>query len=166
MKAQKYLLKGHTDILALVAEQSSEEKKIEDIPSMRDYSEVFPEDLLVLQLHRQVKLQINLTPGAALSARAPYIPEPSDLPEPSTRLPELLDKGFIRPSSSPRGALVPFVKKKDRTFLICIDYLELNKVTIKNRYPLPCIDDLFDQLYGSSFYSKIYLRSGYDQLGV
>ncbi|KAI3754853.1 hypothetical protein L1987_54645 [Smallanthus sonchifolius] len=160
------LLKGHTDILALIAEQSSEEKKIEDIPSVRDYPKVFPEDLPSLHLHRQVKLQIDLTPGAAPIALARYILAPSELPEPSTRLPKLLDKGFIRPSSSPRGALVPFVKKKDMTFRMCIDYRELNKVTIKNRYPLPRIDDLLDQLQGSSFYSKIDLRSGYHQLRV
>ncbi|GJZ08684.1 putative reverse transcriptase domain-containing protein [Tanacetum coccineum] len=82
----------------------------------------------------------------------------------STQLQELSDKGFIRPSSSPWGALVLFVKKKDGSFLMCIDYHELNKLTVKNRYPLPRIDDLFDQLQGSSVYSKIDLRSGYHQL--
>ena len=84
----------------------------------------------------------------------------------SNQLQELLDKGFIRPSFSPWGAPVLFVKKKDGTFRMCIDYRELNKLTIKNRYPLPRIDDLFDQLQGSSFYSKIDLRSGYHQLRV
>ncbi|KAJ0954354.1 putative nucleotidyltransferase, Ribonuclease H [Helianthus annuus] len=84
----------------------------------------------------------------------------------STQLQELLDKGFIRPSFSPWGAPVLFVKKKDGSFRMCIDYRELNKLTIKNRYPLPRIDDLFDQLQGSSFYSKIDLRSGYHQLRI
>ncbi|KAD7478333.1 hypothetical protein E3N88_01469 [Mikania micrantha] len=84
----------------------------------------------------------------------------------SNQLQELLDKGFIRPSFSPWGAPVLFVKKKDGTFIMCIDYRELNKLTVKNRYPLPRIDDLFDQLQGSSFYSKIDLRSGYHQLRV
>ncbi|KAI3745512.1 hypothetical protein L1987_58626 [Smallanthus sonchifolius] len=166
MKAQKCLRKGHTAILALVAEQPSEEKKINDIPIIRDYPEVFPEDLPGLPPHRQVEFQIDLAPGAAPVARAPYRLAPCELQELSAELQELLDKGFIRPSSSPWGALVLFVKKKHVTFRMCIDYRELNKVTIKNRYPLPCIDDLFDQLQGSSFYSKIDLRSDYHQLRV
>ena len=82
------------------------------------------------------------------------------------QLRELQDKGFIRPSSSPWGAPVLFVKKKDGSFRMCIDYRELNKLTIKNRYPLPRIDDLFDQLQGSQYFSKIDLRSGYHQLRV
>nr|GFB39247.1 putative reverse transcriptase domain-containing protein [Tanacetum cinerariifolium] len=84
----------------------------------------------------------------------------------SKQLKELSDKGFIRPSSSPWGAPVLFVKKKDGSFWMCIDYRELNRLTVKNRYPLPRIDDLFDQLQGSSVYSKIDLRSGYHQLRV
>ncbi|KAI3794785.1 hypothetical protein L1987_37424 [Smallanthus sonchifolius] len=166
MKARKCLCKGHTAILALVADKSTEGKKLEDIPIVREFPEVFPEDLPGLPPHRQVEFQIDLTPGAAPIARAPYRLAPSELQELSTQLQELLDKGFIRPSSSPWGAPVLFVKKKDGTFRMCIDYRELNKVTVKNRYPLPCIDDLFDQLQGSSFYSKIDLRSGYHQLRV
>ncbi|KAI3806831.1 hypothetical protein L1987_22746 [Smallanthus sonchifolius] len=166
MKAQKCLRKGHTAILALVADKSTEEKKLEDIPIVREFPEVFPEDLPGLPPHRQVEFQIDLTPGAAPIARAPYRLAPSELQELSTQLQELLDKGFIRPSSSPCGAPVLFVKKKDGTFRMCIDYRELNNVTVKNRYPLPRIDDLFDQLQGSSFYSKIDLRSGYHQLRV
>ncbi|GKF97189.1 putative reverse transcriptase domain-containing protein, partial [Tanacetum coccineum] len=84
----------------------------------------------------------------------------------SDQLQELIDKGFIRLSSSPWGALVLFVKKKDGSFWMCIDYRELNKLTVKNRYPLPRIDDLFDQLQGSSIYSKIDMRSGYHKLRV
>ncbi|GJV83158.1 putative reverse transcriptase domain-containing protein [Tanacetum coccineum] len=99
-------------------------------------------------------------------ARAPYRLAPSELQELSTQLQELSDKGFIRPSSSPWGAPVLFVKKKDGSFQMCIDYRELNKLTVKNRYPLPRIDDLFDQLQGSRVYSKIDLRSGYQQLRV
>ncbi|KAI3762990.1 hypothetical protein L1987_53435 [Smallanthus sonchifolius] len=166
MKAQKCLRKGHTVILALVAEQSSEEKKIDDIPIVRNYPEVFPEDLPSQPPYRQVEFQIDLAPGAAPIARAPYRLAPSELQELATQLQDLLDKGFIRPSSSPWGAPVLFVKKKDGTFRMCIDYRELNKVTIKNRYPLPRIDDLFDQLQGSRFYSKIDLRSDYHQLRV
>ncbi|GJU08014.1 putative reverse transcriptase domain-containing protein [Tanacetum coccineum] len=107
---------------------------------VRDFPDVFLEDLLGLPLTRQVELQIDLIPGAA--------------------------PRFIRPSSSPWGAPVLFVKKKDGSFRMCIDYRELNKLTVKNRYPLPRIDDLFDQLQGSSVYSKIDLRSGYHQLRV
>nr|GEV96211.1 putative reverse transcriptase domain-containing protein [Tanacetum cinerariifolium] len=102
--------------------------------------------------------------GAAPVVRAPYRLAPSEMKELAKQLQELLEKGFIRPSLSPCGAPVLFVKKKDRSFRMCIDYQELNKLTVKNRYPLPRIDDLFDQLQGSSIYSKIDLRTGYHQL--
>ncbi|GKE43481.1 putative reverse transcriptase domain-containing protein, partial [Tanacetum coccineum] len=124
------------------------------------------EDLPGLPPTRQVEFQIDLVPGAAPIARAPYRLAPSEMKELSEQLKELSDKGFIRPSSSPWGAPVLFVKKKDGSFRMCIDYQELNQLTVKNRYPLPRIDDLFDQLQGSSVYSKIDLRSGYHQLRV
>nr|GEY60917.1 putative reverse transcriptase domain-containing protein [Tanacetum cinerariifolium] len=114
----------------------------------------------------RVEFQIDLISGAAPVARAPYQLAPSEMKELSKQLQELFDKGFIRPSSSPWGAPVLFVKKKDGSFRMCIDYRELNKLTIKNRYPLTRIDDLFDQLQGSSVYSKIDLRSSYHQLRV
>ncbi|GJS24230.1 putative reverse transcriptase domain-containing protein [Tanacetum coccineum] len=113
-----------------------------------------------------VEFQIDLIPGVAPVARAPYRLAPSEMKELSDQLKELSDKGFIRLSSSPWGAPVLFVKKKDGSFRMCIDYQELNKLTVKNHYPLPRIDDLFDQLQGSSVYSKIDLRSGYHQLRV
>ncbi|GKB86209.1 putative reverse transcriptase domain-containing protein [Tanacetum coccineum] len=144
----------------------SEGKQIKDVPIVRDFPEVFPEDLPGLPPARPVEFQIDLIPGAAPVARAPYRLAPSEMKESSEQLQELSDKGFIRPSSSPRGAPVLFVKKKDGSFRMCIDYRELNKLTVKNRYPLPRIDDLFDQLQGSSIYSKIDLRSGYHQLRV
>ncbi|GJS32462.1 putative reverse transcriptase domain-containing protein [Tanacetum coccineum] len=144
----------------------SKEKRLEDVPTVRDFPEVFPEDLPGLPPIRQVEFQIDLVPGAAPVARAPYRLAPSKMEELSTQLQELSDKGFIRPSSSPWGASVLFVKKKDGSFRMCIDYRELNKLTVKNRYPLLRIDDLFDQLQGSSVYSKIDLRSGYHQLRV
>ncbi|GJY96425.1 putative reverse transcriptase domain-containing protein [Tanacetum coccineum] len=128
---------GETLIIrAQVMEKKSDEKRLEDIPVVREFSKVFLENL-------------------------PGLP-----PELSNQLQELADRGFIRPSTSPWGAPVLFVKKKDGSFRMCIDYRELNKLTIKNRYPLPRIDDLFDQLQGSSVYSKIDLRSGYHQLRV
>ncbi|GJX39169.1 reverse transcriptase domain-containing protein [Tanacetum coccineum] len=117
---------------------------------IQDFPEVFPEDLPGLPLARPVEFQIDLIPGAAPVARAPYRLAPSEMKELSEQLQELSDKGFIRPSSSPWGAPILFVKKKDGSFRMCIDYRELNKLTVKNRYPLPRIDDLFDQLQGSS----------------
>nr|GFB58971.1 putative reverse transcriptase domain-containing protein [Tanacetum cinerariifolium] len=115
---------------------------------------------------RQVEFRIDLVPGAAPVARAPYRLAPFEMKELAHQLQELTDKGFIRRSSSPWGAPFLFVKKKDGSFWMCIDYRELNKLMVKNRYPLPRIDDLFDQLQGSSVYSKIDLRLGYHQLRV
>ncbi|GJR65600.1 putative reverse transcriptase domain-containing protein [Tanacetum coccineum] len=169
-KTQKYLLKRHHVFLAHITtkenEDKSDKKRLEDVPIVRDFPKVFPEDLSGLPPTRQVEFQIDLMPGVAPVARAPYRLAPSEMKELSEQLQELSDKGFIRPSSSPWGAPVLFVKKKDGSFRMCIDYQELNKLTVKNRYPLPRIDDLFDQLQGSSVYSKIDLRSGYHQLRV
>ncbi|GJZ93184.1 hypothetical protein Tco_0665249 [Tanacetum coccineum] len=141
-------------------------KKQEEIVVVRDFPEVFPDDLSGLPPIREIEFQIELTPGAIPVAKSPYRLAPSELEELSGQLKELQDKGFIRPSLSPWGAPVLFVKKKDGSFRMCIDYRELNKLTVKNRYPLPRIDDLFDQLQGSQFFSKIDLRSGYHQLRV
>nr|GFC31958.1 putative reverse transcriptase domain-containing protein [Tanacetum cinerariifolium] len=105
-------------------------------------------------------------PGAAPVARAPYRLAPSGMKDLSGQLKELSEKGFIRHSSLPWGAPILFVKKNDGSFRMGIDYQELNRLTVKNRYPLPRIDDLFDQLQGSSVYSKIDPRSGYHQLRV
>ncbi|GKA29086.1 putative reverse transcriptase domain-containing protein [Tanacetum coccineum] len=149
-KTQKYLLKGCQVFLAHIttkkAEDKSKEKRLEDVPIVRDFLEVFFEDLLGIPPAHQVEFQINLIPGAAPVAWAPYRLAPSKMKELSEQLKELSDKGFIRPSSSPWGAPVLFVKKRDGSFRMCIDYRELNKLTMKNRYPLPKIDDLFDQL--------------------
>nr|GEV96668.1 putative reverse transcriptase domain-containing protein [Tanacetum cinerariifolium] len=142
------------------------ERRLEDMPVICKFPDVFPEDLPGHPPPRQVEFEIKLVPGAAPVARAPYRLAPSEMKELAKQLQELSDKGFIRPSSSPWGAPVLFVKKKDGTFRMCIDYRELKKLTIKNRYPLPRIDDLSDQLQGSSVYSKIDLRSGYHQLRV
>ncbi|GJY88637.1 putative reverse transcriptase domain-containing protein [Tanacetum coccineum] len=149
-----------------VMEKKSDEKRLEDIPVDKEFPEVFLENLPGLPPIRQVEFQIDLISGATPVARAPYRLAPSEMQELSNQLQELADRGFIRPSTSPWGAPVLFVKKKDGSFRMCIDYRELNKLTVKNRYPLPRIDDLFDQLQGSSVYSKIDLRSGYHQLRV
>ncbi|GKA36574.1 putative reverse transcriptase domain-containing protein [Tanacetum coccineum] len=169
-KTQKYLLKGCHVFLAHITEKmtedKSEEKRPEDVPVLQDFLEVFPEDLPGVPPTRRVEFQIELVPGAAPVAWAPYRLATSEMKELSDQLQELSDKGFIRPSSSPWGAPVLFVKKKDGSFRMCIDYKELNKLTVKNRYPLPRIDDLFDNLQGSSVYSKVDIRLGYHQLRV
>ncbi|GJR57403.1 putative reverse transcriptase domain-containing protein [Tanacetum coccineum] len=143
-KIQEYMLKGcpvfWANINTKETEDKFEKKRLEDVPIVQDFLDVFPEDLPGLPLTRQVEFQIDLIPGAAPVALAPYRLAPSEMKELSEQLKELSDKGFIRPSSSPWGAL--------------------------NRYSLPRIDDLFDQLQGSSVYSKIDLRSGYHQLRV
>nr|GEV83594.1 putative reverse transcriptase domain-containing protein [Tanacetum cinerariifolium] len=151
---------------AQVMEKKSDEKRLEDIPVVKEFLEIFPEDLPSLPLIRQIEFQINLILRAAPVARALNRLAPSEMQELSDQLQELEDRGFIRPSTSPWGALVLFVKKKDGSFRMCIDYRESNKLTIKNCYPLPMIDDLFNQLQGSSVYSKINLSSGYHQLRV
>ncbi|GJT09230.1 putative reverse transcriptase domain-containing protein [Tanacetum coccineum] len=153
-------------ISAKKEKDKSEGKQINDVPIVQDFPKVFPEDLPGLPPARPVEFQIDLILGAAPVARAPYRLAPSEVKELSKQLQELSDKGFIRPSSSPWGAPILFVKKKDGSFRMCIDYRELNKLTVKNRYPLPRIDDLFDQLQGSGIYSKIDLRSRYHQLRV
>ncbi|KAI3726792.1 hypothetical protein L1987_66598 [Smallanthus sonchifolius] len=167
MKARSYLKKHDTvAFLAHIVEKKSEGKKIQDVPIIKDYPEVFPDDLPGLPLIRQVEFRIDLVPGATPIAKSPYRLAPSEMKELSSQLQELLDKGFIRPSFSPWGAPILFVKKKDGSFRMCIDYRELNKLTVKNRYPLLRIDDLFDQLQGATCFSKIDLRSGYHQLRV
>ncbi|GJX54571.1 putative reverse transcriptase domain-containing protein [Tanacetum coccineum] len=143
-----------------------DEPKISDISVVREFVEVFPDDLKGLPPQRQVEFRIELIPGATPVAKSPYRLAPSEMQELSEQLKELQDKGFIRPSHSPWGAPVLFVKKKDGSMRMCIDYRELNKLTVKNRYPLPRIDDLFDQLQGARYFSKIDLRSGYHQLRV
>ncbi|GJR13552.1 putative reverse transcriptase domain-containing protein [Tanacetum coccineum] len=150
----------------LLMSVKASDKKQEEIVVVRDFPEVFPDDLSGLPPIREIEFRIELIPRATPVAKSPYRLAPSELEELSGQLKELQDKGFIRPSSSPWGAPVLFVKKKDGSFRMCIDYRELNKLTVKNRYPLPRIDDLFDQLQGSQFFSKIDLRSGYHQLRV
>nr|GEX63572.1 hypothetical protein [Tanacetum cinerariifolium] len=164
--ARKYIKRGSQLFIAQVMEKELAMKQLQDVPVICNFLEVFPDDLPGLPLPRQVEFKIELIPDAVAIARAPYRLAPSELKDLSYQLKELSKKGFIRPSSSPWGALVLFVKKKDGSFRMCIDYQELNKLTVKNRYPLPRIDDLFDQLQGSSMYSKINLRSSYHQLRI
>ncbi|GJV60471.1 putative reverse transcriptase domain-containing protein [Tanacetum coccineum] len=143
-----------------------DELKLEDIPNVRNFPSVFLEDLPGLPSFSEVEFRIDLVPEAMPIVKSPYRLAPTKMQELSNQLNELQDKGFVRPSSSPWGAPVLFVKKKDGSFRMCIDYRDLNKLTIKNRYPLPRIDDLFDQLQRSRYFSNIDLRSGYHQLRV
>nr|GEX98675.1 putative reverse transcriptase domain-containing protein [Tanacetum cinerariifolium] len=138
IKPRKYVERGCHLFMAHVMEKKPNEKRLEDVTVIRDFLEVFSEELPGLPPSRQVEFQIDLVPGAALVARAPYRLAPSEMKELS----------------------------KDGSLRMCIDYRELNKLTVKNRYPLSRIDDLFDQLQGSSVYSKIDLRSGYHQLRI
>nr|GEW10298.1 putative reverse transcriptase domain-containing protein [Tanacetum cinerariifolium] len=155
-KAQEYLSKGCDVFLAHITtkEAKSKEKRLEDVPIVIDFPKVFPKDLSGIPPARQIEFQINLVPGVATVARAPYRPAPSEMKELVEQLQELSDKGFIRPSSSPWGASVLFVKKKDGSFHMCIDYRELNKLTVKNRYHQlrVCEEDIlktaFRTLYG------------------
>ncbi|GJW93183.1 putative reverse transcriptase domain-containing protein [Tanacetum coccineum] len=142
----------------LLMSAKASDKKQEEIVMVRDFPEVFSDDLSGLPPLREIEFRIELTPRATPVAKSPYRLAPSELEELSGQLKELQDKGFIQPSSSPWGAPVLFVKKKDGSFRMCIDYRELNKLTVKNHYPLPRIDDLFGQLQGLQFFSKIDLR--------
>ncbi|GJY22481.1 reverse transcriptase domain-containing protein [Tanacetum coccineum] len=143
-----------------------DELRIRDIPVVQEFTDVFLEDLLGLPPQRQVEFRIDLVPGATPITKSPYRLAPWEMQELSRQLQELQDKGFIRPSHSPWGTPVLFVKKKDGYFRMCIDYRELNKITSKNCYPFLMIDDLFDQLQRACYFSKIDLRSGYHQLRV
>ncbi|GKB30703.1 hypothetical protein Tco_0870104 [Tanacetum coccineum] len=140
-----------------VIEKKSNEKQLEDIPVVKEFPDVFPEDLPGLPPVLQVEFKIDLIPGAAPVARAPYRLAPSEMQELSNQLQELADRGFIQLSTLPWGALVLYVKKKDGSFRMCIDYRELNKLTVKNRYPLPRIYDLFDQIQDYDYEIRYHL---------
>ncbi|KAL4026395.1 hypothetical protein IC575_014824 [Cucumis melo] len=144
IRASKLLSQGTWGILASVVDTREVDVSLSSEPVVRDYPDVFPEELPGLPPHKEVEFAIELEPGTVPISRAPYRMAPAELKELKVQLQELLDKGFIRPSVSPWGAPVLFVNKKDGSMRLCIDYRELNKVTVKNRYPLPRIDDLFD----------------------
>ena len=135
-------------------------------PIVCDFPDVFPDELPGLPPVREIEFKIDLIPGTNPISIPPYRLAPAELEELRKQIDELKEKGFIRDSSSPWGAPALFVPKKDGSMRMCIDYRKLNRVTIKNKYPLPRIDDLFDQLRGSKYFSKIDLRSGYHQLRI
>jgi len=136
------------------------------IPVVHEFADVFPDEVPGLPPNREVEFSIDLVPGTAPVSMAPYCMALAELVELKKQIEELMAKQFIRPCTSPWGAPVLLVKKKDGSSRLCVDYRQLNKMTIKNKYPLPRIDDLMDQLHGSSVFSKIDLRSGYHKILV
>lgn len=166
VKACNLIRKGCRGYLCSVLEGQGMNENIDVIPVVHEFPDVFPEELPGQLIEREIEFIIEVAPGTQPISKTPYRMSPAEMKELKVQLQDLLDKGFIRPSVSPWGAPVLFVKKKDGTLRLCIDYRELNKVTIKNKYPLPRIDDLFDQLQGAQVFSKIDLRSGYHQLKV
>jgi hypothetical protein len=140
-------------------------KSIANIPIVCEFPDVFLDDLPGLPPDRDVEFKIELLPGTAPISRRPYWMPSNELAELKVELNELLKKGLIRPSSSPWGCPAIFVKK-DQSLRMCVDYRPLNAVTIKNKYPLPCINILFDQLSKANIFSKIDLRSGYHQIKI
>ncbi|KAL8088870.1 hypothetical protein AgCh_038582 [Apium graveolens] len=166
IQAKKLLRQGCEHFFAYVINRSQEPAKLEDIPVVSEFPDVFPNELPGLPPDREIEFAIDLAPGTEPVSKAPYRMAPVEMKELAKKLQELLEKGVIRPSVSPWGAPVLFVKKKDGSMRLCIDYRELNKLTIKNKYPLPIIDDLFDQLKRAKYFSKIDLRSGYHQLKI
>jgi hypothetical protein len=141
-------------------------KEIEKIPLVCEFPDVFPEELTELPPERDVKFVIELMPGAGPVAKSLYRMLSDGLDELKKQLKKLLEQGFIRPSASPWGSPVLFLEKKDGTKRMCIDYRTLNSMTIKNKYPLPRIEDLLDWLKRAKFFSKIDLRSGYHQMKI
>jgi hypothetical protein len=165
LEMRKYCRKGCPLYAIQVSETIEGDKPIlEDHPTLKEYRDVFPEEVPSLPPRRDIDFSIELAPGAVPVSRTPYHMSTPELVELKLQLKEMMDKGYIRPNVSRWGAPVLFVKKKDDTLRLYIDYRQLNKATIKNKYPLPRIDDLFDQLGGTSIFSKINLRSGYHQV--
>jgi hypothetical protein len=142
------------------------ERRLEDIHVVREFPDVFPDDLPGMPPKRAIEFKIELQPGTAPISKAPYKMSREELTELKIQLKDLLDKDFIHPSSSPWGCPALFVSKKDKGLHLCVDYRPLNAVTIKNKYPLPRIDILFDQLAGAQVFSKIDLHSGYHKIKI
>ncbi|XP_050908554.1 uncharacterized protein LOC127122224 [Lathyrus oleraceus] len=161
-----FLFENEKSVLLVLTKEPSDNLSVTQIPVVCEFPEVFPEDVTSLPPEREVEFSIDLIPGMAPISVSPYRMAPLELRKLKNQLEELLTKHFIQPSVSPWGAPVLLVKKKDGSTRLCIDYLQLNKVTIKNKYPLPRIDDLLDRLKGACVFSKIDLRSSYHQIRV
>nr|GFD31617.1 putative reverse transcriptase domain, aspartic peptidase domain protein [Tanacetum cinerariifolium] len=166
LQARTLLSHGCEGFLATIHDATLDVPSIHGQPIVSEFSDVFPDELPGIPPVREVEFNIELIPGAEPISKNPYRMAPIELKELKDQLQELLERSCIRPSVSPWGAPVLFVKKKDGSMRLCIDYHELNKITIRNHYPLPRIEDLFDQLQGAMHFSKIDLWSGYHQLQV
>jgi hypothetical protein len=142
------------------------ERKLEDIHVVREFPDVFPDDLLGMPPKRAIEFKIELQPGRALIAKAPYKMTPIELAELKIQLQDLQDKGFICPSSSPWGCSALFISKKDKDLRLRVDYQPLNVAIIKKKYPLSHTDILFDQLARAQVFSKIDLYSDYHQIKI
>ncbi|XP_075521380.1 uncharacterized protein LOC142554602 [Primulina tabacum] len=165
-EAQAIIKIGGKGFLAYLINKPHDQLKVSEISVVQNFPEVFPEEINSLPPQREIEFSIELSPGAMPKSKTPYRMAPAKLKELKIQLQELVDRNYIQPSSSPWGAPMLFVKKKDGTLRLCIDYRDLNNVTIKNKYPLPRIDELFDALQGSKVYSKLDLRQGYYQLRI
>ncbi|KAL0454568.1 UNVERIFIED_CONTAM: Transposon Ty3-G Gag-Pol polyprotein, partial [Sesamum latifolium] len=165
-RALRAIKKGCEALLAFIIDARVGPTKLEDIPIVREFPDVFPDDLPGPPPDREIEFEVSLVPRVTPVSKTPYRMAPAELRELKKQLQELMHKKLIRPSVSPWGAPVLFVKKTDGSLRLCIDYREFNKLTVKNKYPLPRIDDLFDQLKGAQVFSKIDLRSGYHQLRI
>jgi hypothetical protein len=142
------------------------ELKLKDIHVIREYLDIFPDELAGVPPESAIEFKIELQPSTAPVAKTPYKMPPVEMKELKVQLQGLLDKGYIHPSTPPWGCSTLFIEKKDKEFCLCMDYQSLNAVIIKNKYPLPHIDILFDQLEGAQVFSKIDLRSGYHQIKI
>ena len=158
LQAKALLAKGCDGFLAHVVDTMQSSPNIEDIMIVRKFIDVFPEEFPGIVPDREIEFTIELVPGTSPISIYPYHMAPSELLELKLQLSDYLDNGFIRPSMLPWGVPMLFVKKKNGSLRMCIDYRQLNKWTVRNKYPLPRIDDLFDQLQGASVFSKIDLR--------
>ncbi|XP_061376293.1 uncharacterized protein LOC133318320 [Gastrolobium bilobum] len=166
LQVRKELLRGAEGYLLLIESENTVDTQLQNIHVVSEFVEVFPDEIPRLPPHREIEFPIELLPGVGPISIAPYRMAPLELRELKKQIEELLSKEFIRPSTSPWGAPTILIKKKDGSLRLCVDYRQLNKVTVKNKYPLPRIDDLMDQLRGARVFSKIDLRSGYHQIRV
>jgi hypothetical protein len=166
LQLRKSVRKGCKLYVILALNKKGVAEGLEHLPVMKEFADVFPEELSGMPLERELEFTIDLKPGTELIARTPYRMSTPKLQELKMQLKELLDLVLIRPSVSLWGAPVIFIQKKDRSWRLCIDYHQLNKATIKNQYPLSRIDYLFDQMKGATMFSKIDLQSGYHQLRI
>ena len=166
LQAKKLLRRGCEAYLAHVMDNQKEVCNLEGVLVVNEFPDVFPDELPGLPPNKEIEFAIELAPETEPISKAPYCMALVEMKKLANQMQDILDKGIIRPSVSSWGAPVLFVMKKDGSMRLCIDYWELNKLTIKNKYPLPRIDDLFDQLKGAVYFSKIDLRSGYHQLKI